>query len=630
MANKITCNVCGKTIGDNQKVCPSCGTEVKKESPVSERTVYGLPTAENGMKFKIKLVRIIAITMTLLVALTCLIINFTRDDDKILSSNKKPLYILRKNVSDEQSVIYIECGGKATAKQFRDAEPIIIERIKSYDPSAEISQTENRITIKSDKTLYTEDGEEKNIFGVDGTFGLAIDDYEQEKNEVCELDKKGILSVKIVRTSGYALSKELRDYSVIDNNISMWSDVYEEIADELSAQIVKVTVNETEANKIKSVIETAAVNESSVLAVSDCSDLSTRSLLGYSGTKLGMLYPVPGADFKEFYIRPENVSSAQNAALIKNVIEGPIFKGKMYTDDNPMYYGFMDNNGKVVIELKYDSLKQPTDGLIVAQKDGKWGCINEKGKEVFDFEFDTIDNFYDGFAAAKKGGRWGVINSKGKTVINFKYEKLLVIGNKIFLFKSDGKWGLSDLNGKILVENQYENVGLASNHIVSVKKAGKWGGIDKNGKVVIPFKYDYSFAFIDEKLAPVCKDGKYGYIDITGKLIIPFEYSYASSFIDGIAVVKQHDKFGYINESGDTIIPFMYDWATPFDEGIACVTEDFDDPSYYIDTKGEVFLEPGYEDIENFVDGLALVYDDGKEFYINKKGKQVGPSFKVF
>lgn len=630
MVNQITCEKCGKTIGDNQKFCPFCGAEVKQQKTTTGSTIYEFPTVEKKKKFPTKLVAIIGGAVVLLAFAVFFIINFNGNNGALVGENTANLYMLRKNVSDEQAVIYIEPGEESNKEQFKNANSTIIERIREFDPAAEIAQSENRITVKSDKSLYSEYGTEQNIFATDGTLGMVIDDYTQEEKKVYELDKTGVVSVEIGQVSGYALGEELLSYDIINDNVSMWSDVDMYIAEEQTVEFVKVTVNETEANKIKTVIETAKDSDSGVLAVSDCSDLTEMSNCWYGGTELGKLYPVPGSDFKEFYIITENITSVPTSNLVKKVIEGPVFEGIMRTDNSPMYYGFMDYDGNVVIELEYDYLREPTEGLIAAQKDGKWGCIDEKGNEVIQFEYDTVGGFHNGLAIVEKEDKWGVINSKGKLVIDYQYEDMCSFGDGFAPFKLNGKWGLIDEDGNVIVESQYEDAVIPYSGIVSVKKDGKWGGIDKTGKTVIQFDYDESFAFNEGEWAPVCKNGRYGYIDAAGNTVIPFEYTNASYFIEGMAAVEQHDKFGFINESGETVIPFIYEWAYPFVEGMACVTEDYEKDSYYIDKNGETVLKPGYEDVGQFIDGLALVNDDGIEFYINKQGEQVGPSFKVY
>ena len=67
----------------------------------------------------------------------------------------------------------------------------------------------------------------------------------------------------------------------------------------------------------------------------------------------------------------------------------------------------------------------------------------------------------------------------------------------------------------------------------------------------------------------------------------------------------------------------FYD-AYSFSEGLAAVCEDEDDEEWgFINKSGEYVIEPQFDGVESFSDGMALIYDDGEYGYINKKGEIV-------
>ena len=85
----------------------------------------------------------------------------------------------------------------------------------------------------------------------------------------------------------------------------------------------------------------------------------------------------------------------------------------------------------------------------------------------------------------------------------------------------------------------------------------------------------------------VQKGGKWGFIDKIGKEIVPFKYSFVSwetHFSDGTKKVRNGFKWGFIDKKGQQIIPTIY------------------------------------KDVEVFCEGLAIVNDYNKRFYIDKKG----------
>ena len=116
-----------------------------------------------------------------------------------------------------------------------------------------------------------------------------------------------------------------------------------------------------------------------------------------------------------------------------NVSDGYI---RVRTEENYKYYNF-DFEEK---EAK-DILTNNT--LFLSKKDGKYGFVDKEGKVVVDYIYDdaTEQNSL-GFAAIQKTGKWGSIDREGKIVIEPTYS--LVDNLKIDFI---GKWHLGiDLN----------------------------------------------------------------------------------------------------------------------------------------------------------------------------------------
>ena len=74
------------------------------------------------------------------------------------------------------------------------------------------------------------------------------------------------------------------------------------------------------------------------------------------------------------------------------------------------------NNPKNNIGTGRDS-----EGFSPTSMDGKWGYINENGDMVIPFEYDETMPFSDGLAAVKKDGLYGYIDYNNKVIINFQF-----------------------------------------------------------------------------------------------------------------------------------------------------------------------------------------------------------------
>ena len=109
---------------------------------------------------------------------------------------------------------------------------------------------------------------------------------------------------------------------------------------------------------------------------------------------------------------------------------------KLKIEDEYKYYNFKFEEKAVKDILS-------TNNLFVSKKDGKYGFVDKDGKVVVDYIYDEAQeqNKY-GFAAVKKDNLWGAIDREGKETISPKYQlkNYLVID---FI----GKWHLGqDIN----------------------------------------------------------------------------------------------------------------------------------------------------------------------------------------
>lgn len=140
-------------------------------------------------------------------------------------------------------------------------------------------------------------------------------------------------------------------------------------------------------------------------------------------------------------------------------------------------------------------------------------------------------------------------------------------------------------------------------------------GEDKIETKSFSSKYDKVREF-SEGLAVVELDGLYGVIDKNGKEIVPALYQEIKDFSEGLAVVKLNDKYGFINREGKLVIPLKYNSAESFSKGKTLVR--YANKNMYISVAGKE-----YEQIGDFLEGLAVVKSNGKYGFIDKTGKEV-------
>ncbi len=88
---------------------------------------------------------------------------------------------------------------------------------------------------------------------------------------------------------------------------------------------------------------------------------------------------------------------------------------RLYTEDGYKYYNFK-------FEEKPSSNILTSNTIFLSKKDGKYGFVNKNGKVVVDYIYDdATEQNSSGYAAVKKGAVWGAIDAKGKVVVEPEY-----------------------------------------------------------------------------------------------------------------------------------------------------------------------------------------------------------------
>lgn len=295
-----------------------------------------------------------------------------------------------------------------------------------------------------------------------------------------------------------------------------------------------------------------------------------------------------------------------------------------------------------------------TDGLTPVCKNGKWGYMNEDGELVIRCKYDYADSFHEGLAAVKKDNKIGYINTDDELVIDYKrfVDAHGFIDGMALVAVNDPDadsylYGYINTDGKTVIDCKYTYLNFFIDGLaVAQNKDGKYGYIDKDGEVVIDFEYDYAGYFSEETGLALVAEGdtedlEYFYIDKDGEVVIESEYDIADDFYgdSGLAAVGEKDKkipydsdpsdyyytykYGFINDEGDLKIDFKYTDTSYFCEGLCAVKNDKDKWGF-IDEKGRLKIDYKYKSTTDFDNGICAVQNEkGKWGYIDKDGDVV-------
>ncbi len=193
-------------------------------------------------------------------------------------------------------------------------------------------------------------------------------------------------------------------------------------------------------------------------------------------------------------------------------------------------YGYVDHDGKEIIQCIHDDVKQGTALSVFLKKDGKWALFAHNGDNLTDFCYLSAGKFSNGLSAVsvmtEQGERYGYVNDSGDVVIpliytsalEFKYGKAIV---------SNGKYsGIIDVENRTIIPFVYTgfNPSYDYNVIAAANDSSRWGLISFNNDQLCEFKYDYIFEFVDG-YAYTLKNNMYGIIDIHGHELADTVYS---------------------------------------------------------------------------------------------------------
>lgn len=157
-----------------------------------------------------------------------------------------------------------------------------------------------------------------------------------------------------------------------------------------------------------------------------------------------------------------------------------------FSDDK---FGFRDEQGRIIIPNRYDSIEVFGDGLAAVKLLGKWGFINRQDKLIIQpiLTYPTV--FSHGVAVVNFNGKSGIINQNGEWNLKPEYDRLTPTEDGKYFLTQKGRFvGLADLNGKVLLETRFETIIPAGKDLVIVKD-NRWGVLSASGLSVIPITY---------------------------------------------------------------------------------------------------------------------------------------------
>lgn len=174
---------------------------------------------------------------------------------------------------------------------------------------------------------------------------------------------------------------------------------------------------------------------------------------------------------------------------------------------------------------------------------------------------------------------------------------------------------------------QAEELSDFENGVARIKVNGEWGLLTNPEEGWSTMGYQQIMPFSEEMAAVQSLDGKWGYIHVAldGAKDIPCIWDAAGSFKDGYAVVSLDKQYGLIDTFGTVVIQPSFEDMRSYGEGMVPVKDN--GKWGYVDAQDRLKLPFVYEDAGPFVSGVAVVVQNGKAFYIDTAGNKVTGEF---
>jgi len=175
-----------------------------------------------------------------------------------------------------------------------------------------------------------------------------------------------------------------------------------------------------------------------------------------------------------------------------------------YADDSVSKFGFMNVDGSILIEPKFDSASGFHEGLASVLIDNKYRFIRNDETFAFGDRYDFAGNFSEGLA------------------------RVMV----------DEQWGFIGKNGDLLIAPKFDWVGNFQNGYAPAKFKQQTCFIDSKGRIVAKTPFVGAMGYSEGLFPVLCSNGLWGYADVNGKIVIKPRFTKALPYSEGRALVQ--------------------------------------------------------------------------------------------
>jgi hypothetical protein len=258
--------------------------------------------------------------------------------------------------------------------------------------------------------------------------------------------------------------------------------------------------------------------------------------------------------------------------------------------------------GYKLIEVLGFGMKGFYDGLAAVKVGDRWGYLNTDGKLAIQVKYEKVTVFNGGYASVQREGKFFVLDHSG-TEYPAEFPGIVDLNDfseGLATFKTEaGLVGFVDGTGKVAIQPIFQSAGDFHGGLAWAKStSGKLGYINQQGDWAIDPKFDAGKNYDPVSgLARIKSGDKWGYVNKLGEVAYMYDSEMFEDFSDGLARGKKGEKFGFFNDKMEWAIQPQFDGSRDFKNGYAAVRTG--ELWGVVDKSGNWVIKPRFDDIKD-------------------------------
>lgn len=359
-------------------------------------------------------------------------------------------------------------------------------------------------------------------------------------------------------------------------------------------------------------------------------------------------------------------------------------EGLFSVQDNNVYF-LMDTLGRKACGRDFEYIYEFREGLAMAKENGKYGFVNTRCEWVIQPVYNMALSFQNGWAEVATPARVrGLVDTKGNAVFPEEMQQGFdwtltqsIIANKTYtITRKMGVTVVTDKKQNKILETPYQLRYLSDNYFHVIDNSSgveKHGIMDKKGVLIVKptseFRiesvlYHNNVVIIKQQLP---SNARQGLLSVTGKVLLPTEFAYIQPASGGFWIKRDYLRgAAFFNKEGKQLTEFEWEpisLITPYSEIIFNTSDQYTFAKRYnaldlmlfnlngemmtdnsclqyvkregrkfraqngkwglIDEDGLFIVEPQYDYMDVFNEGIVAVKKNGKFGYLNKYGQLI-------